>query len=133
MKKLLIVLALTASLGGCATIKNLETAVSIGTASIANPVTPTRLYQLENTIEVVFAGLQAWKASCVQGVIPPVCKQQIASVQVYTRQIPPYLINLRKFVKSNDQVNATVIFNSVMDIVSAVKTQAAVSGQNIGS
>lgn len=131
MRKL-IILALALSLGGCATIKNIETAISLGTASIANPVTPTRLNQMESALTLVFAGLNAWKQSCVQGLIPPACKTQIGGVQVYTKQIPPYLAQLRTFVKANDQVNATVVFNNLTDLIGTVKSQAASGGVNIG-
>lgn len=132
MKKLLLAVVVAFSLGGCASLGNIGTAISIGTSSIVNPVTPTRLYQLENTATVVFAGLNSWKTSCVQGLIPQVCKQQIASVQVYTRQIPPYLTKLRQFVKNNDQVNAIVVWNNVSDIISLVKSQAAAGGVSVG-
>jgi len=133
MRKIILVLTLSLSLAGCATIKNIETAISLGTASVANPVTPTRLNQMESAFTLVFAGLNAWKKSCVQGLIPPACKTQINGVQVYTRQIPPYLAQLRTFVKTNDQVNATVVFNNLADLIGTVKSQAAAGGVNIGS
>lgn len=133
MRKIILAIILTLSLAGCATFKNIETAIQLGTASIANPVTSTRLNQMENATILVFAGLNAWKASCVKGLIPPSCKDQIFTVQVYTRQIPPYLTRLRAFVKNNDQVNAIIVFNQVIDTISAIKAQAAASGQNIGS
>jgi hypothetical protein len=88
---------------------------------------------MESALTIVFAGLDAWKKSCIQGLIPPVCKQQINSVQVYTRQIPPYLAQLRVFVKANDQVNATVVFNNLTSLIGIVKTQAAAGGANVGS
>lgn len=133
MRKIILAITLTLSLAGCATFKNIETAVQLGTASIANPVTPTRLNQMESATILVFAGLNAWKTSCAKGLIPSSCKDQIFTVQVYTRQIPPYLARLRAFVKNNDQVNAVIVFNQIIDTISAVKAQAAASGQTIGS
>lgn len=133
MKKIVLALTLALSLAGCATFKNIETAIQLGTASIANPVTPTRLNQMESAITIVFAGLNAWKKTCQDGLIPQSCRQQIGAVQVYTRQIPPYLAKLRLFVKNDDQVNATVVFNSITDIISTIKSQAAANGVNIGS
>lgn len=133
MRKIILASLLALSLAGCSTFKNIETAVQLGTASIANPVTPTRLNQMESATILVFAGLNAWKASCAKGLIPPSCKDQIFTVQVYTRQIPPYLTRLRAFVKNNDQVNAIIVFNQIIDTISAVKAQAAASGQIIGS
>jgi hypothetical protein len=133
MKRFALILALTVALGGCQFFKNVETAFQLGTASVANPVTKTRLNEMESAVTLVFAGLNAWKQSCKQGLIPPDCKQQIAMVQVYTRQVPPYLAQLRAFVKNDDQINATVMFNNITALVGTIKSQAAGSGVNIGS
>jgi hypothetical protein len=133
MKRLIPALVLAAALAGCSTIKNIETVFQLGTASIANPVTKDRLYQMESAVTIVFSGLEAWKEACAKGDINANCKSQIAAVQVYTRQIPPYLAQLRTFVKTNDQVNATVVFNNITNLVGTVKSQAANSGVNIGS
>lgn len=132
MRKILLVLALTLPLGACQFFKNVETAFQLGTASVTNPVTKDRLNQVESAAILVFSGLEAWKTSCAQGLLPVSCKAQIGEVQVYTRQIPPYLTQLRVFVRTNDQVNATVLFNQITGLISVVKTQAAQRGQNIG-
>lgn len=134
MKRIIIALFLSLSVAGCAgmpSLESLKTAVHFGTASVANPVTPTRLNQMENGLKVLFAGLNAWKRSCVQGIIPEVCKQQIRTVQVYTLQIKPYLAELRSFVKNNDQVNAVTVFNELTGIIATVRTKAAESGQSL--
>jgi hypothetical protein len=133
MRKILLAATLAFSLAGCATLDTIQTAVQIGTASVANPVTPTRLNQVESTMTLVFAGLKAWKSSCRQGLIPADCRGQIAAVQVYTRRIPPYLAQLRSFVKNNDQVNAIAVFNSLTGLVATVRSQAAAAGVSIGS
>lgn len=138
MRKIIAITILALSLGGCATpfdtfVKNVETAVSLGTVSVANPITPARLEQVESTIQIVFIGLNSWKTSCAKGLLPPSCKGQIFTVQVYTRQIKPYLKQLRIFVRNNDQVNAMTIFNQLTAAIDAAKAQATASGQNIGS
>ena len=133
MKRIIIALALSLSLSGCITFAELGTAFQLGTASITNPVTKTRLNQMESAITIVFAGLNAWKSSCAKGLIPVSCREQIAQVQIYTRQIPPYLTQLRGFVKTNDQINATVVFNTLTSLIGTVKSQAAASGASIGS
>jgi hypothetical protein len=132
MRKLLLTLPLLLTLGACSTLQNIGTAISVGTASIANPVTKTRLNQMESTLTLVFAGLNTWRTSCVQGLIPSSCRQQITAVQVYTRQIPPYLAQLRTFVKSGDQINAVSAFNNLTTLVDTIKSQAAAGGQTIG-
>lgn len=131
MKKLLIVPLLCFSLGGCLTLQGIETAFKLGTASVTNPVTKDRLFEVETTVSLVFTGLNAWKKTCAQGLINATCKDQIAAVQVYTRQIPPYLRQLRVFVKTNDQVNATVVYNNLVTLVTTVRSQAATNGQTL--
>lgn len=133
MRKIILAVALSLSLAGCGTLQNIQTALQIGTASIANPVTKERLNQIESAITLVFAGLQTWKHSCQQGLLPPSCRDQIAQVQVYTRRLPPYLTQLRTFVRTNDQVNAVVVFNSIVDLVGTVKAQAAAGGVTIST
>jgi hypothetical protein len=132
MRKILLTLTLALSLAGCAQLTAVRTALDLGTASVANPVTPERLYQIEASVLLVFSGLNTWKRACVQGLIPEDCKRQIRTVQVYTLQIKPYLVQLRRFVKNNDQVNAGVVFNQLTDIIGIVKGQAAMAGQNLG-
>lgn len=133
MRKIILAIALSLALAGCAQISAIETAFQLGTASVSNPVTKDRLNQVESAITLVFAGLEGWKKSCQQGLIPVVCKTQIAQVQIYTRQLPPYLAQLRTFVKTNDQVNATVVFNNIVNLVGTVKAQAAAGGVTIST
>lgn len=133
MRKVLLAVMVAVTLGGCAQLSNLKDVVSIGTTTITNPVTKDRLYQLESAATVVFAGLATWKQACVSALINPSCKDQIAQVQVYTRQIPPYLTQLRAFVKNNDQVNAVVVFNNISNLISTVKAQAAANNIPMGS
>lgn len=133
MKKFLAVALVALSLGGCAQLQAIQSAIQIGTATVANPVTKDRLYQMENAVQLIFVGLNTWKTSCKQGLILDTCKAQIAQVQVYTRQIPPYLAQLRSFVKSNDQINARVVFNQITSLISTVKTQAALVNAPMGS
>lgn len=139
MKRTIFAVTLALSLTGCASIpglpslQSIQTAVQLGTASVTNPVTPERLNQAESALVLVFTGLNAWKASCKNGVIPPACRDQIASVQVYTRKLKPILVELRGFVRNNDQVNAFVAFNTFSSLIATVKTQAAQNGVEIRS
>lgn len=136
MKKIILAATLALSLGACAhlpSIQTLQTIAQLGTASVANPITKDRLYQMESAITIVFAGLNTWKDQCRRGTLPATCKDQIAHVQIYTRQIPPVLKQLRAFVKEDDQVNASVVFNRLTGIISDVKTQAATNNIQIRS
>ena|SRR5436190_3172751 len=133
MRKIVLAAMLTLSIGGCASLQNAQTAIQLGTTSIVNPVTETRLNQIESAVTIVFAGLKAWKTSCQQGLIPASCRGQIYTVQVYTRQVPIYLTQLRTFVRSNDQVNAIVVYNNLTSLIGAIKSAAAANGVNVGS
>lgn len=113
---------------GCQFFKNIETFVELGTATVSNPVTRERLQKIEAGAVLVFAGLNAWRDACEAGAINESCKQQIRSVQIYTLQIPPYLKELRKFVRNNDQVNASVVFNQVVELIGIVRGKAAENG-----
>lgn len=136
MRRIFIAVALALSLAGCVnlpSLQSIQTAVQLGTASVANPVTPERLEQAESALVLVFTGLNAWKASCQNGMLPADCRDHIASVQVYTRKLKPLLVELRGFVRTNDQVNAFVAFNTFSSLIATVKTQAAKNGVEIRS
>ncbi len=137
MRKIFLAVALSATvaLGGCAQVQefisNAEKVITIGTATVDNPITKKRLDQLELGLTVIFTGLNSWRTACIQNLIPASCDQQINAVQVYTRQLPPYLAQARKFVKNNDQVNARVVWNQMADIITIVKARAAAGGAPI--
>ncbi|WP_291869632.1 membrane lipoprotein lipid attachment site-containing protein [Bradyrhizobium sp.] len=128
MKRIILAITLTLALGGCQFFSKLQTFADLGTASISNPVTRDRLQQIEAGAVLVFTGLNAWRDACEAGTINVSCREQISAVQVYTRQIPPYLTQLRRFVRTNDQVNASVVFNQVVDLIGVVKGRAAENG-----
>lgn len=121
-------IAVSLSFGGCQFFGKLQTLQELGTASVQNPVTRDRLAKIEAGAVLVFAGLNAWRDACEAGTINATCREQIRAVQLWTRQIPPYLTELRRFVQNNDQVNAAVVFNQVVDIIGIVKGKAAENG-----
>jgi hypothetical protein len=123
-----VLVAVSLSFGGCQFFGKLQTLTELGTASISNPVTPERLQKVEAGAVLVFAGLNAWRDACEAGTLNAGCVEQIRAVQIYTKQIPPYLARLRGFVKRNDQVNAAVVFNEVVDLIGIVKGKAAENG-----
>ena len=127
MRKILLAatLACTLGFGGCATIQAI-------TSSTTNPVTPERLYQVENAMIVAVAGLNAYRQSCLKGVADVNCRKNIAAIQVYTRRIPPLLTQARTFVRNNDQVNAIVVYNQIMTLIANFKSTAAAAGVPIG-
>lgn len=130
IRTLLLALALS-SVTACAQLQQALNVANLATASIANPVTPTMLYDMENGAIIAFAALNAYRRTCVEGTIPPSCKDVIRKIQVYTRQIPPYLKQLRVFVRTNDQVNAILIYNTVSGLITNARAEAAKN--NVGA
>jgi hypothetical protein len=130
MKKV-IVLALVVALGGCAQLQKVTIAVRIASVGVANPVTKQDLYNFENGMIIAFAGLNAYKRVCVAGTIPASCKDTIRSIQVYTRQLPPLLAQARSFVKSGDQVNAKLVYNTLLDLYDRAKTIATANNVKV--
>lgn len=116
---------------GCQFFKNIETFVDLGTATAANPVTKERSQKIQAGATLVFVGMNAWRDACEAGTINASCVEQIRAVQIYTMQIPPYLTQLRKFVRNNDQVNASVVFNQVVELIGIVRGKAAENGVTI--
>lgn len=133
MKKLLIVLALGVGLGGCSTLQNLQSALSLTTASIANPVTNDKLLAIESATQIAITGLQAYKAACVKGTADKNCKANVKAIQQYTVKLPPILTQLRGFVKSNDMINATVVYNQLTQLIANVQTTATNAGLTVGN
>lgn len=126
MRKLLTVTLIAVSLSGCAGLKLI-------TSSAGNPVTPDVLYQVENTITVAFAGLNAYRRACVLNAVDLRCRENIRAIQPFTRKIPPLLTQLRTFVRVNDQVNAVVVYNELVQLVSNLKSLADAKGIQIGA
>lgn len=132
MKRLAIIVALSVALGGCAQWENFKTAVEVVTTSIANPVTKKDLYVVESGVLIAFKALNAYRTACVQGLVDTHCKANIAILQTYTKQLPPYLSQLRGFVKNNDQVDAKVVYEQIKTLLANIRSTSAALGVNMG-
>jgi hypothetical protein len=128
MRRLILPLLIfaAASLSGCAGARFI-------TASVSNPVTPDVLYQTENIVTVAFAGLGAYRRACILNAVDLRCRENIRAIQPYTRQVRPLLVQLRTFVRTNDQVNAAVIYNQLVAIMNTLQTEAVARGIQIGA
>lgn len=122
MKRPILVLAFAASLSGCASITSQFAGFDV-TASVSNPVTPERLYRVEQAARVATAGLLTYRRLCILRKIDQSCRQTIASIQVYTRRLSPVLVSLRTFVRANDQINAINTFNLAREILTEIQAQ----------
>lgn len=114
MRRLLVVALLTFGLVGCSTLQVL-------TSSTSNPITRDRLDQIEAVVQVGFAGLNTYRRSCLGGFADVHCRANIRAIQVYTRQVPPLLAQLRAFVRNNDQVNALVVYQQLTQLLDKTK------------
>lgn len=132
MKRLIIVLALSLSLGACAQWQAVTGALSIATKTIANPVTKDELYAVEATARILTEALLTYRKACLAGNVDKHCRQNIEAIQPYTRQVDPLLLQLRGFVKNNDQINAVVIYNQLTQLYRNVKSSAAQLGIPLG-
>jgi hypothetical protein len=133
MKNIAAVLLLAFGLAGCAQLQTAFNAIGTATASISNPVTPDMLNNVENGAIIAFAGLKAYKQSCANGAIPQSCRATIQKIQVYTRRLPPLLATLRAFVRSNDQVNAVIAYNTVLQLTADFKSVATANSIPTGA
>lgn len=131
MKKFIIVI-LALSLGACAQLQAVSTGISLATKTIANPVTKTEEAQVELSGDVILQGLLAYKHACQAGTADKNCKDNIAQVQAYTRQIRPLIAQLRSFVDNNDQINASVVYNQLTALYANAKAAATSLGINLG-
>lgn len=136
MKKILLVAALALTLGGCAsftkTIEQVRTVVSVATKSYTNPVTKNDLYKIESGVALIVDGLNIYRSQCIKKLVDTNCRANIAAIQVYTRQLPPLLTQLRGFVKNNRQIDAIGVYNEVTALIANIKTAASRAGIKIG-
>ena len=132
MRKIFLIAVVALSLGGCATFQAVGTAFSLATKSLTNPVTKNDLYQIESGMAIVFTALNTYRTACLQGTVDKNCRANIAAVQTYTQQLPPFRDQLRAFVKQNDQVNAVLVYNQLVTLIGNAKNAAANAGINVG-
>lgn len=137
MKRYLAIFAVALSLGGCAgTLPSLvENALSLPvgvlTQSVNNPVTPQVLYQVENGLRATVAGLRIYERNCWASVPagePAACKRATRTLKGYARKLPPLLESAYTFVNQNDQVNAKIVYATIMETVGKFRNTAIAAG-----
>lgn len=134
MRKFALTCAIAIGVGGCSaeTMEKFNRAVQFATVGITQPVTEEHLYVAQQSMVVVFAGLNAYRRSCIQQIIPASCKDHITAIQKYTKRIPAALTTVRAFVRNNDQVNAATAFRTLNQLIDDAKGEAAKAGVPIG-
>ena len=127
MRKVVLVLALSLSLAGCANLGPLASFLTVG---VGNPVTPEMVYRTEQTMIIAVSGLNAYKRACIAKTIAQNCRATIMKLQVYTRPAARALKDLRAAVRANDQVNAIAAFNTVNKLMDDFRSTAVANGVN---
>lgn len=133
MRKYLAVALVALSLGGCAQLSAVSGGLSLITKTIQNPVTNQELFEIEASARVLVEALLVYRRACIAGSADKNCRANIEAVQPYTKQIDPLLVQLRLFVKNDDQINAVVIYNRLTSLYTTVKSSAAQLGIPLGA
>jgi|GEM_PF-4726454 len=133
MRKIILAMTLSLALAGCAQLQAITGGISLATASVANPVTPTKEGEIELALNSAVQVLITYKRACLAGSADKNCRDNIRQIQAYTRQIKPMVAQLRGFVDNNDQVNAVVVYNQLTTLYTNMKAAAASLGVSIGS
>lgn len=132
MKRIALAVLLALSLGGCAQLSAISGGISLVTKSVTNPVTENELFQIEASINILVKGLVAYRRACLAGNADKHCRSNILAIQPYTKEVPVYLVQLRTFVKNNDQINAANTYNTLVTLYGNAKDTALRLGVNLG-
>lgn len=132
MRKIVAVVLVALSLGGCAQLQAVGGGLSLITKSVTNPVTENELYQIEASINILMTGLVAYRRACLAGNADKSCRANILAIQPYTKEVPIYLVQLRRFVRENDQINAANTYNTLVTLYGNAKDTAIRLGVNLG-
>lgn len=125
MKRIILLVLLAATLGGCAQTQRVADTVQALIVGVENPITKQELYAFENGMIIAFAGLNAYKRACLESVADVNCRANIRAMQVYTRKLPAALTTTRRFVRENDQVNARVAYTTLKELWNNFRAEAA--------
>lgn len=137
MKRYLAIFAVALSLGGCAGTAErlaegaLNLPAGVLTESIDNPITPQRSAQIQQSLRVVVAGLRTHKRLCERAVLAASCVDDVNRLQGYVRTARPLIYQLRDFVANNDQINARIVFNKLVAIITDLRRDAVNAGVTI--
>jgi len=141
MKRILIILFVL-QLGGCAALDSGGTSILKGGTSITAPVanvTPRMVNDIENGAQAAVAGLVGYRRLCIAKTIDRSCRDTIATIQTYTRQLcsafdanhqcaAGIIIDLRRFVAQNDQVNAIAAYKLIQQLIAGVQATRTAAG-----
>lgn len=124
MKKILII-ALLSFLPSCAQIQKAETGVKTAIANISKPDTFDDITVFYGS---TLAVANAYGDLCVRSVINKSCWNVIDTVKPYEQKAYDSYIVLKKFVKSNPNLDATTLIKLAKDEITAWKQAQSNNG-----
>jgi len=131
MRKYLAIILVSFSLAGAGCAPQLAM-LSAATKTIENPVTKNDLFQIEASLKLVTTGLKTYRRHGLQGAVDKNCRSNIEAIQRYSSQVYPLLAELSSFVRTNDQVNAIVVYKRLVNIYTSITTEASARGISLG-
>lgn len=131
IKPLLVVFTLAASLalGGCQTGGLLEritgVPAAVFTTTINNPIGPRELADVERGYQAALGIANVYVELCRSRQIARVsCRPVVERIQSYVSVAHRSLIQLRKFVRNNDTINAASALAAVRQAISDFRSSA---------
>lgn len=119
MRRIVAIIALTLSLGGCASLPgSLGDAVRALTTTISNPVDSTNIYQVENAYAAALTVAVEYRRYCwsapyktlmADPVSRPVCERRravVRAIQTARRNAGAALVAAQNFIAQNPTLNA---------------------------
>lgn len=132
MRRIVAVVLVALSLGGCAQLQAIGGGLSLVTKSVTNPVTENELYQIKSSINILMTALVTYRRACLAGSADKNCRANILAIQPYTKEVPIYIDQLEVFVRNNDQINAANTYNTLVTLYGNAKNTAMRLGVNLG-
>jgi hypothetical protein len=133
MRRYIAIVLVALSLGGCAQLSAISGGVGLITKTIQNPVTEQELFAVEASLRIAVEALLTYRRACLAGSADKNCRANIEAIQPYTKQIKPLLAELRSFVRTDDQINAVVVYNRLTNLYTTIKSSAAQLGIPLGA
>ena len=129
MKRAILTVLFAASLAGCATLPN-GTKVFLPTASIANPVTPTSMYDIKATYAIAQAGADTYiqryrdgfrcTKTHLESVTNPCSRRSIVlKMQAADRTAQIALGKADAFIANNPTIDASAVISAAQLAVTA--------------
>lgn len=133
MRKYIAMALVAISLGGCAQLQTVSQIATIATKTVDNPVTTQELFQIEASLRIVTEGLLTYRRACIAGTVDVNCRANIALIQPYTQRVPALLSQLRVFVRTQDKVNAWIVYQQLGTLYTNITSTATARGVSLGA